>query len=709
MIYTFLAVATLAAFWRLHYCDFITFDDQLYVTENAHILNGITWQAIRWAFTTTYACFWHPLTMISIMLDFQLFGLNPHGYHLTNLLFHIANSLLLFFVLHRMTKAPWQSAFVAALFALHPLHVESVAWVAERKDVLSTFFWMLTMITYTYYIECPRIGTYLPVFAFFALGLMAKPMLVTLPFVLILLDYWPLQRFERKRSFRKKHAAPSKQRAGIGERVPVSIYKGEGKTSRKNVLKTMVESDRPKNNKDRWTFIGFLFFEKIPLLSLAAIFSVVTFIAEQEGGAVRSLGEISLGARITNAIVSFVIYIAKTIWPAKLAIPYPHPGLRPLWQVLGAILLLVIITITVIRTAKRLPYLAVGWLWFIGTLMPVIGIVQVGYHAMADRYTYIPLVGLFIMVAWGVPEILKNSRYRKVTLISSSALILSSLSVLTWIQVGYWQNSITLSSHTLEATTDNYYVYYWRGLEYANLGNYGRAIRDYDKAIGIKPDYVGAYIRRAVAYAELGDYTQAISDYDKAIEIDPKSAATYNNRGVAYAKLGNNTQAISDYDRAIEIDPKNADFYNDRGVAREAIGNSNQAISDYTQAVTINPGNAKTYNNRGLAHRTLGNNRQAIADFNRAIEINPKYPDAYNNRGVAYAELGDNMQAITDFDEAVEINAHDASVFYNRGASHYKLGHQSQAVEDLKAAARLGSEEAKSVLRGLGLSDEASW
>ncbi len=413
LIYLLLTAGAIIAFQQLSQCDFINYDDDEYVTENIHIQHGITTQSIRWAFTTGYAANWHPLTWMSHMLDVQLFGLKPRWHHLTNLLFHIANTLLLFFVFHRMTKAPWKSAFVAALFALHPLHVESVAWVAERKDVLSTFFWMLTMAAYVDYVEHgTEIGgrktevgegtsifrplssvlrtptsdfRYLSVLIFFALGLMAKPMLVTLPFVLLLLDYWPLQRLEPKKS-------DQEFRTGIDE--PLSANKRKGKSGRNHTsgsvpaldmmrgpvrtLQSMLNEEKPAAHKYQWALVRPLILEKIPLLALAALSCIVTYFVQKKGGAVIPIEAFPLGARVANACVSYIIYIAKTVWPINLAVFYPHPGLLPLWQVLGAVLLLGAVSFAVIRSAKRFPYLAVGWLWFAGTLVPVIGIVQVG-------------------------------------------------------------------------------------------------------------------------------------------------------------------------------------------------------------------------------------------------------------------------------------------------------------------------------------------
>jgi tetratricopeptide (TPR) repeat protein len=731
LIYLFLAVAALIAFWQVNQCDFVDLDDPLYVAKNIHIRDGITTQAIRWAFTTGYASNWHPVTWMSHMLDVQLFGLKPRWHHLTNLLFHIANTLLLFFVFHRMTKAPWKSAFVAALFALHPLHVESVAWVAERKDVLSTFFWMLTMGAYIYYVEQrtedgrqrmedgekwtgilrfpSSVFRYSAVLIFFALGLMAKPMLVTLPFVLLLLDYWPLQRLDQKKSARQTRTEASRQGAGSGERGSLSAKKRKGKSGKMPTGQGMVKEEKPSDHKYQWALIRPLLLEKIPLFTLAALSSIVTFIAQQKGGAVASIEVFSPGVRIANALVSYLIYIGKTIWPNNLAVFYPHPGLRPLWQVLGAVLFLGAVTFAVIRTAKRFPYLAMGWLWFAGTLVPVIGIVQVGSQAMADRYTYIPLIGLFVMAAWGIPEFLKKWQPThpalKEALFASSALILSYFFIVTWTQAGYWRDNIALYDHSVKVTSPNDVIHYNRGVAYGKLGNQAQAISDYNRAIEINPKYADAYIGRGAVYDKLGNQRQAISDFERAIEINPKHTEAYYDRGIALGELGNQRQAISDYDRAIEINPEFTLAYVNRGVAYGKLGDLRQAISDFDRAIEINPEYADAYNGRGVAYGELGNHRQAISDFDRAIEINPEYADAYDNRGATYGELGDQRQAILDYDRAIEINPEHAEAYYNRGVAHAKLGNRRQAIEDLKTAAKFNNEEAKKFLR----SREINW
>ncbi len=697
-------------FWEPNRCDFINYDDPAYLTENTQIQNGVTLEAVRWAFTTGYAANWHPLTWLSHMVDIQLLGLKPHGHHFTSLLFHIANTLLLFFVLNRMTKAPWKCAFVAALFALHPLHVESVAWVAERKDVLSTFFWMLTMAGYVRYVEDPRLKNYMAVILFFVLGLMAKPMLVTLPFVLLLLDYWPLCRFELnlpKKISRPREKRNAKKNSTM-EGEPLSAGKKNRVSGNRRSLRAFTQSSVLSPQSCSISAQSFalrpLLVEKIPLFALAALSCIVTYIVQQKGGAVRSIEEFSLGDRIANAFVSYIIYVEKTIWPNNLAVYYPHPESWPLWQTTGAVLILAAVTLTVIRTANRFPYLASGWLWFAGTLVPVIGIVQIGTQAMADRYTYIPLIGLFIMAAWGIPDLLKNRPYRNEALFASSALILACLSIVTWRQVGYWRDSISLYDHALEVIGPDDVIFCNRGVARDALGGHLQAISDYDRAIGINPHRAEAYHDRGLAYGTLGNYGQEVSDCSKAIEIYPEYANAFGHRGAAWLELGNYGQAISDFGRAIEIDPKLAWAYGGRGRAYGKLGSQRQAISDFEKALEMNPEYSEVYNNRGVAYAILGNNKQAISDYDRAIEIDPAYANAYYNRGVAYGELGNQRQAISDYDRAVEINPEYADAYNNRGAAYERLGDRRRGIEELQKAARLGSVAAKNSLRSIGVS-----
>jgi len=475
-----LSIATVLAFWQVSRCEFTTLDDIRYVTKNRSIQQGITVDAIAWAFTSYYAGNWDPVTWLSHMVDIELFGLQPRGHHLTNLLLHLLNTLLLFLLLHRMTKSLWQSAFVAALFALHPLHVESVAWVAERKDVLSTFFLMLTMGAYIFYVERQGPARYVIVLLLFALGLMAKPMLVTLPFVFLLLDYWPLRRFIPKRIERVKGSAD-----------------GKGKAGKRNPKKGAIKAEAPTKDIFTWSLVRPLFLEKLPLLVLALASSVIAYLAQQRVGALELNEVLPLASRIGNAFVAYALYMMKMIWPSRLAVFYPHPESWPPLVVIGTTLLFIAITLSVLWKGRKYPYLPVGWFWYVGTLVPVIGIVQVGSHAMADRYSYIPLIGLFIMCAWGIPELIRKWRYGKEILAMSATVILLILGMVTWIQVGYWQNSIALYDHTLNVTENNSLIHNNRGNEYLALKNYAQALVDYSKAIEINPKYAEAVRNRS--------------------------------------------------------------------------------------------------------------------------------------------------------------------------------------------------------------------
>jgi len=614
-----LAILTIIAFSPLKDSGFIVYDDEQYITKNVYVQSGLNTESISQAFSSDLAKFsghWHPLTWLSLMLDHSLFGLNPTGYHLVNLLFHVLNTVLLFLVLRRMTKATWPGAFVAALFAIHPLHVESVAWVVERKDVLSTFFWMLTLGAYSYYVEQKTVQRYAFVVLFFILGLMSKPMLVTLPFVLLLLDFWPLQRFSEAR--------PT-------SRIPVAGIKPEDSGKKKKSGKKAaekaaasvkpVEVTKPADQEFKWSLIYPLLLEKVPLFVLAILSSVVTYLAAHSSGTVPSLDVLTPSVRIGNAFVSYVVYIGKMIVPVNLAVFYPHPGNVVLWQVLAAAIFLIALTSVVIWKAKKLPYLATGWFWYLGTLLPVIGIIQAGTQAMADRYTYVSLIGLFIIIAWGIPELLKNWKHRQEILAALSVLSLLVFSVITWNQAGYWKNSITLFDHVLEVTHNNWLITNNRGLAYKNLGDYPQAIKDFDEAIRIKPEYAEAYYNRGLAHKALGNAGQAIADYSRAIRIKPNMAEAYNNRGNAYGESGDCNQALMDFNAALEINPSFAEAYMNRGNAYNCLGNYQQAIEDYGRAIEKKPDYAASYYNRAVAYSKMGNGKLAILDLKTAAGL----------------------------------------------------------------------------------------
>ena len=552
----FLIVATLAVYWQVRNHDFVNYDDNHYVTDNRHVRSGLTWEGTIWAFTATHAGNWHPLTWLSHMLDCQIYGLNPGGHHVTGLLFHLMNTLLLFVVLKQMTGALWRAAFVSALFALHPLHVESVAWVAERKDVVSAFFWLITMWAYVRYVKSPVFSRYLLVLIFFALGLMAKPMVVTLPFVLLLMDYWPLGRLQLN---------------------SLSNLWGE-KAGVRGAL---------------W--------EKVPLFAIAAVSSVITLVAQQSGGAIASMHHLPIDVRMVNALVSYVSYIGKMIWPLKLAIFYPHPGMLPIWQAAGAGLLLVCISIFVIRAGRRAPYLAVGWLWYLGTLVPVIGFVQVGAQSMADRYTYLPLIGLFIMIAWGVADLAARWRYRSPALFVSTGVVLLAFMICTWLQAGHWKNSITLYEHTLDVSADNHLAHNNLGSALVEQGNLKDAIVHYSEAVRIQSEYLDAHFNLGVVLMRTGRLKEAMVHYFEAVRIKPDHAVAHYNLGWVLAEQGNFKQAISHYSRAVQIKPDYIDAHNNLGAALLRRKRFREAISHFSRVLQIKPDDADAHKNLRIA------------------------------------------------------------------------------------------------------------
>jgi len=631
-----LVMATLAVYWQVQHFDFVNFDDIDYVYENYHIQNGLTQESISWAFTTTHAANWHPLTWLSHMLDCKLFGLNPGRHHLTNLLFHIANTLLLFVVFRKMTGGLWQSAFVAALFALHPCHVGSVAWISERKDLLSTFFWMLTMWGYIRYVEHPKVTRYLLMVLFFSLGLMSKPMLVTLPFVLLLLDYWPLCRF----------------RFGPSDSVDKS-------QPRAMVLR--------------------LFWEKVPLLALVAMSSVATFYAQKHGKLVVSLDVIPFKARVTNALVSYVKYIGKMIYPAKLAAIYPHPGMLPWWQITGAFLLLLVISFAAIRFIKQKPYVAVGWLWFLGTLVPVIGLVQVGNQAMADRYTYVPFIGLFIVIAWGVFELTSRWQHSKKILAGFATVILVALMAVTWKQTGYWQNSITLFEHNLKVTAEHSVLHNSLGFALENMGRTEEAIEHYSQALRINPNFEHAHNNLGNALDKLGRTEEAIDYYLQALRINPNFEHTHNNLGNALVKMGRAEEAIEHYLQALQIKPDFVDAHNNLGNTLLRQGKTVEAVRHFNEALRLNPNFAKAHNNLGIASASAGKIEDAIAHFHKALQIDPKNVEARLN-------LNNILETLEKIDREISTVQTELGFAPKDPGLHYSLGNLYKAKGQLDAA-----------------------
>jgi Tfp pilus assembly protein PilF len=563
--------------------------------------------------------YWHPLTWLSHMLDFQLYGMNAGGHHMTSLLFHITNTLLLFFIFRRMTGGIWQSGFASALFALHPLHVESVAWVAERKDVLSTFFWLLTMLAYLRYVEKPVLIRYFMVLLFFVLGLMSKPMLVTLPFVLLLMDYWPMGRLQ------------------LGQ-----------------VIKT-------GNVKTQKTSIFHLVGEKIPLFLLTAVASVAAYITQQKGGVLTHMDLALFKVQIANALVSYISYISKMIWPSQLAAFYPHLGTLPIWESVGAGLLLISLTVFVVSSWQRFPYLFVGWFWYIGTLVPVIGLVKVGSFAMADRYTYVPLIGLFIIIAWGVPELMAHWRHRKIWLAALATVLLLTLAAATWKQVRYWKNSTALFEHTLNVTDNNYVAHDKLGEALAVQNRTKEAIRQYSEALRIEPYYVQAYLKLGDAHASLGNNKDAVYCYNEALRIKPTYSKAHNNLGNALLYQGNDKEAIYHYYEALRIDSNYTGAYYNLGKIFANQGKTEKAILFYRKALDSNPDMTQALYN--LSWITATHKNQKFRNGIKAIELAEKLckitqynqPLALDALAAAYAEAGKFNAAVLTAQKALKL------------------------------------------------------
>ncbi len=657
LIVIFLIAASFFAFGRIVGNEFVNFDDYAYITENNYIQSGINLESIKWAFSDVFLANWHPLTLLSHALDWSLFGANAAGHHLINLLLHIGSVLLLFLFLNRMTKNLWSSAFVAALFALHPLRVESVAWAAERKDVLSMFFGMASIYAYAYYLESSKLSRYFLCLILFALSLMSKPMLVTLPFVLLLLDYWPLGRWQKVLS------APTERHYKIA---------------------------------------GRLLWEKAPFVFLTIASSIATFWAQNKGNTVASMEHLRFSVRIANAIISYVSYLRKTFWPVDLSVFYPYEFTFSLWSVLVSFFILIGITIFVIYAFKKTPFLFVGWFWFLGTLIPVIGLVQVGRQAMADRYTYLPSIGIAIMLAWGIPLLVPRADMRKKILFPVCIAVLLILAVLTWQQCGYWKNGIELFSHALRITKNNVLAHNNRGTTYDKLGQHQLAIQDYNAVIRLKPDYAEAYYNRGGANSALGQYQLAIQDYNAAIRMKPDYAGAYNNRGVVYDKLGQHQLAMNDYNTAIRLKPECAEAYYNRGGAYSRLGQQPLAMNDYNAAIRLNPYYAEAYNVRGVAYAGLGQYQIALNDYNEAIRIKPDYAMAYSNRGGAYDNLRQEQRAIQDYSEAIRLKPDYADAYNNRGIDFLSQGNKKLGCSDAQKACALGNCKLLEMAKGKG-------
>jgi len=598
LVILFLILATYTVFYRVLGQGFVGLDDNVYVTENPYVREGLSVKGLIWAFKTMHFGHWIPLTWLSLMSDAQLYGLNAGGYHLTNLLIHILNVLLIFLVLERITGAFWQSAMVAALFALHPLRVESVAWISERKGLLSTLFFLLTIWIYAGYAKRPHLKRYFLVALFFLLCLMSKPMLVTLPLVLLLLDFWPFERFRIKEGFNP-----------VCYRLPGVLQK------------------RIDRSPAIWPVL-----EKIPLLVIAVIFCILTVWGHQYEGAVLSFYAVPLMGRIANAAIFYTRYIGKLIWPCHLAVYYPNPGVFLPWQFMGALLILLSISGLVIWKAHR-RYLVTGWLWYLTILLPVIGLIQAGQAGMmADRFTYVPLIGLLIIMVWGIPDMISGWRYRKILLVVLMLLLPAVLMIFSRFQVGLWQDSITLFEHTLKVTDDNWLIHYNLGNALILKGNTEEGISHYKEALRIRPDYAQAYYNLALVSVREERIDEGIANYREALLVDPDFEMAHNNLGIVLARRGKTEEAVFHYSEALRIRPDDANTHFNLGMLRSKQGRFIEAIKEYNEALRKRRFFPKARFHLGLAYLEIGRRRGAIDEYHHLKTMDRDLADMLFNR-----------------------------------------------------------------------------
>ena len=583
-IYLALTIITLSVYYQVHTHEFVNFDDDVYIYNNGYVLNGLTLEGIRWAFGFKGSTYWHPLTWLSLMLDAQFAGKNPAGYHMMNLFLHIVSTLLLFFILHRTTKSMASSAFVAALFALHPLNVESVAWATERKNALSTVFWMLTVLSYVFYTDKPGFLRYCLVFVSLSMGLMAKPFLVTIPFVFLLLDFWPLGRLAGKQ------------------------YGIPGNSTRVSFI-----------NKTNTRSYIILFIEKLPLMVISFAVVYLTSISIERYNVLTEAGPFI--QKLFTSLLSYVEYIKKMLWPSHLAVYYPYPSHINSGYVLFAGLFLLAITFFAVKKAFKAPYLLVGWLWYLGTAFPMIGLVLMGLGFIADRFGYVPLIGLFIMIAWGIPDALKRWRYRTFSLSVLAVLSLSACMVTTWFQVRTWADSGTLFRHAVSVTKDNYIAHVNLGMYYFEQGNIDEAIMHYRESLRIKPDYALAHNNLGAALLRVGKIDEAVEHLRKAIFLYPVFSDAHYNLGTAYLRLNKTDEAIEQFTEALVYNSGMTKAHNNLGAAFLMQNRLHDAIDQCSLALRIDPNSLEAYGILGMAYERQGNYDEAAKYYTRALTI----------------------------------------------------------------------------------------
>ena len=796
-----LALSTLVVYWPVTGHEFVNYDDTDYVTANPYVQAGLSAKGLAWVWHSDVARNWHPVTMLSHMLDCQFYGMRPGGHHLTSLLFHIANTLLLFVLLQKMTGARWRSGVVAALFALHPLHVESVAWVAERKDVLSTFFFLLTLSTYAAYANKSRVQSlkskvqspkskvagvaatehatrntfhasrftfqaflhppasflYVLSLLLFALGLMSKPMLVTVPFVLLLLDYWPLQRLQ----------FPA---------LPGSRFKAQGSKFKVPASAGSVQPAAP------WRTAPFsrLCWEKVPFLLLSTTSCVVTFQVQQRGGSVLDVNNLPVAARVANAVMSYVRYLGKMLWPENLAALYVRKVPWPAGEVGLAAVALLAASIAVMRFARGRPYLAVGWFWYVGTLVPVIGLVQVGMQTMADRYTYIPSIGIFIAVSWGVWELACSGRGQShsadlqsaVSRISNpqgagtthsagrletcdtadcksalpgrrlrglqilTTVVLAACMVVTRKQIGWWKSSETLFQRMITAVPGNYMAHYNLGNLYSRQEKLAEAVKQYEAALKAEPSYAEAhnnlgsvllrqgrfdesvahysaavrlrpeylyYFNLANAQVDAGKAAEALVNYQQALRLNPSSSQAHHNVGIALQAEGKGDAAMAEFRVALQLQPDYESAEHNLANRLADAGKVEEAMTHYLAALRLDSKHAESYNGLGICYAMQGKYPEAERQFREAVRLKPDYAGAQSNLGNALGAQNKLEEAIPHYQKALEIDPKDFQTHFNLGLSLLGQGRRVEARNHFVEALHLHPDypEAKKVLANL--------
>ncbi|MBN1405797.1 MAG: tetratricopeptide repeat protein [Candidatus Omnitrophica bacterium] len=616
--------------------DFVDFDDYNYIVNNPHVNSGMSKINLVWAFTSFHAANWHPLTWLSHMLDVEIFGLNPAGHHLINLLLHLCNVIVLFMILNYLTGSFWKSLVVAAIFGLHPINVETVAWISQRKSVLSSLFFLLSVWAYAAYVKKPHPARYGVLLVFFVFGLMAKPIIISLPFVLLLIDFWPLNRIS------------------LANRDPKVVWR--------------------------------LIIEKVPLLLFSIISCFITFFAQMRGGAVVSLRTFPLYTRFANSITSYLMYMLRIVVPRHLCAYYPYPDKNEYLPALLAFLGLTIVTVILIRKREEHPWLITGWLWFLGILIPVAGIVQIGGQATADRYTYMPMIGLLISATWEADYNIQKLHLNKTIPVFSVSMLIMLFSFLSRRQSGYWHDGKTLFEHTLSVTKDNYYTHSLLGNALFREGKLEGALKHYSKALEIEPRFEPAYYNKGLVLYYLNRRDEALSMLKQATIKTPDNADIYHVLGWIYREMGRDSLAIKYFQKSISYNPKLYESHCDLGEEYEKNDNIFKALFHFSEAVRLQPDSARAYDNIAALYVRLRKVDLAIEKYEQALGRVADRWELYNNLGNIFLDIGRTSQAISLYSSAIKTAPEQAMPYYNRGRAYILINKPVKAIDDFRNA-----------------------